>query len=1489
MRPRLCAFVVFLLLLPAAASGTLPAKWRELEPMFGGPVNRISVDSAGTVYLSTPGGVFKSTDAGASWVPARGDLPSVPTGGAILADPVTAGTVYVWIAQGLFRTTDGGATWTRLPLELPTGVYVQEIAVTPSDPTHVFVATWGDYVYRSLDGGATWERRSSGLSGGWSGPSYITAIAVDPVNADRVYTSTWRGLLFRSDDGATTWSQMSDSGTWANTQMYVARSSPNILYTLHDEYWFGRGTVLKSTDHGDTWSAMARPNGPGETWQLAVDPTDEDVVYAASSGGLYKSLNGGTSWSRVLQPSGQTPMGSVGLDPGNVSRVYGGHAYSGFYRSLDAGASWEESNSGLSATGFTGLDIIRDAPATVYAGVRGLGFLKSTDGGETWSVIGTAQGLGGHFIGTIAGHPGNPDVLAVTTSTSEGHLWKSVDGGATFTETATGYGPRWIRFNPHTPSVVNASVSDWQGGFLRSADTAASWSVPYFWYIYPLNYDYHPTLPNVVFSLGDQYTGAALTTLHVVWSNDGGATWTGNALTTSLWGSDLALDQNDPATLYVASELSGEGTRGVYKFSVAYSGGNVASVTRVPGTFNSGLTDTKVLRLVYDKVHSALYAATPSGLFRSLDQAASWTPLPGLPHPPTPWMAVTPDGSRLLVATSGGIWELGPNAAPVADDQSVSTAEDAEVDVTLTGSDPDGGTLTFAIVSGPEHGALSGTPPAVTYTPDPDYFGPDGFTFEADDGLASDQGAVSLTVTPVNDPPWFDPIADASVPYSGGPQAVEVAGLSAGPANESDQSVTLAAVSGNPDVAADPAITWSGPVLLDEVFLGGEGDQRSRGLALAGGAAWLSADTATKVDALVARYDLPLGAPPAWTRSWPDWPGDTGWDELPGIGVSEDGIYMAGRSWSQTTDGVGDKEAKSVVVKLSLDGSAGGEATGAVWVYKPHYHPYTGHEGFNAGTAAAEGGQTYVYAAGGAQVNFCNHRPMAMKVDASGSEVWRYADTASTCGDAMAFALAVDGGSVYLAGRVVESGTEYPYLAKLDAATGTVAWTRQGSADFPAPGSFLAVAVSSGTVYAAGWKAGAGGEDYLLDAWDADGSRVPLSGERRAGRADHRAGRDRPGALGRGLHPQPGRSGRQRRGRVLGRGPARDRSGHGRGALDHGLRGGERPGRGVPGRGRRRVRPVRGRRVAQLDRGRQHPGQQRRRAPPLRPLHGHAPLLAADPGDRHVHGDGRRRPGGEPPLLPDLHGHGDQRSAGGRRRLRLHAGADTGGGRRARQRLGSGGRPPGGGRPYRSRPWHRELRSDGLHVRSESRFPGRRQLHLHGQGRLRRHGHGHRLHHGDAIARARLPHGDSVPGDRHPVRQPAGLGRRADPGDHRRLRRPGHGQGGVGEPHGAEPDRRRPDRALPGRHAGAADERAQLPGRGEPGEQRGRGARPVGRRHDRGPGGVRRRHRAGPCHDRRKRVLRMRKEAHFRETRTVIPLPCSSTMPAWMSVTRKPW
>lgn len=94
------------------------------------------------------------------------------------------------------------------------------------------------------------------------------------------------------------------------------------------------------------------------------------------------------------------------------------------------------------------------------------------------------------------------------------------------------------------------------------------------------------------------------------------------------------------------------------------------------------------------------------------------------------------------------------NDAPIANNQVVTTNEDTSLPITLTGNDIDGNPLTYAIITPPVHGNLTGSGSSITYTPALNYGGPDNFTFTVNDGLlTSNVATISITVTPVNDTP----------------------------------------------------------------------------------------------------------------------------------------------------------------------------------------------------------------------------------------------------------------------------------------------------------------------------------------------------------------------------------------------------------------------------------------------------------------------------------------------------------------------------------------------------------------------------------------------------------------------------------------------------------------------------------------------------------------------------------------------------------------
>ena len=98
--------------------------------------------------------------------------------------------------------------------------------------------------------------------------------------------------------------------------------------------------------------------------------------------------------------------------------------------------------------------------------------------------------------------------------------------------------------------------------------------------------------------------------------------------------------------------------------------------------------------------------------------------------------------------------DMTPNHVPMADLKSVVTAEDTPTPINLTGSDPDGDTVVYSVVTVPSHGSLSGTAPNLTYSPNKNFSGPDSFTFKVNDGTVdSALTTVAITIDPVNDPP----------------------------------------------------------------------------------------------------------------------------------------------------------------------------------------------------------------------------------------------------------------------------------------------------------------------------------------------------------------------------------------------------------------------------------------------------------------------------------------------------------------------------------------------------------------------------------------------------------------------------------------------------------------------------------------------------------------------------------------------------------------
>jgi photosystem II stability/assembly factor-like uncharacterized protein len=307
---------------------------------------------------------------------------------------------------GVWKTANGGTTWEPI-FDKQTTSSIGDIALAPSNPEIIWVGTgesnnqrsssWGDGVYKSENGGKTWENMGLRTS------QHVGRIIVHPTNSNIVY---------------------------------VAAVGP--LWTDGGE----RG-LYKTTDGGKTWKAVLKISPHTGVTDVAMDPTDPNIMYAATlqrqrkaysfvgggpESGIYKSTDGGDTWRKITEGLPKRDIGRIGL---SISRSQPRTVYASMetnttevYRSDDFGESWTKKGTYFQFPWYMAqIRVDPKNPERLYE--LGVPIFVSEDGGMTNRAIGQSAHVDYHAMWI---DPVDPDHFVVG---NDGGVYISYDRGQT--------------------------------------------------------------------------------------------------------------------------------------------------------------------------------------------------------------------------------------------------------------------------------------------------------------------------------------------------------------------------------------------------------------------------------------------------------------------------------------------------------------------------------------------------------------------------------------------------------------------------------------------------------------------------------------------------------------------------------------------------------------------------------------------------------------------------------------------------------------------------------------------------------------------------------------------------------------------------------------------------------------------------------------------------------------------------------------------------
>jgi hypothetical protein len=658
----------------------------ETSPEWSSRVNAIVIDrtNSATIYAGVAkGGVWKSTDSGATWTNLTDTITQWV--GCLTQDPVNANTLYLGTGEeyynvnafggvGIYKSTDGGATWTLYGNSTFAGKRINAIVIDPNN-TNKWIVSCDAGVYTSTDNGATFTQRLDGAA---------SALRMHPTNAQILYAGLgypFEGRasngVYKSTDGGINWTKLAGglpaSSTMGRIELDIHKANPNIVYAAigSPAHPFPMGYWGRSTDGGATWTSLPLPAfNPGQNqsthfnFALRADPVSPTTAYVGVIF-LHRTTDLGANW--IWLGPDHPDVHAIEFDPGNASKLYLGND-GGLYYSTSQGDNLLKLNRGRGTMEYYAFDAHPTDPQKLIAGAQDNGVQSRTDSTRFTNV--------GFGDGMFAAYK-KSDPSVVLTNRQFGSIYRSTDGGNTSNYLLNIPGAYWVSplvNDPTTPSRFYAGGT----AVYRSTNDGANWGAV------SGNLDgtsisaicVAPNSSDVVY-VGTFFGSVFVTTNGL----SATPTWTDRTLGLPGWYIDIggiAVDPANPNTVYV-------GMKGFTTERIWRSNNGGATWTNYTGD----LPNAAVFDMVVNPVDpTQLIAATDAGVFLT-SNGSSWSRYgSGLPNTPVTRIIANAATGYLSVSTYGrGVWRIllpGINPLPILNSISPNSAAAGSGAFTLT-------------------------------------------------------------------------------------------------------------------------------------------------------------------------------------------------------------------------------------------------------------------------------------------------------------------------------------------------------------------------------------------------------------------------------------------------------------------------------------------------------------------------------------------------------------------------------------------------------------------------------------------------------------------------------------------------------------------------------------------------------------------------------------------------------------------------------------